>query len=111
MSIATWSHASPSARLAAVLVFCLAGCGYSIHPPYQMDIKTVYVPVFRSVTFRKDLNLMLTEAIQKEIERRTPYKVVGSPEGADTTLEGTVNYVDKNIVVENPQNLPRQLTA
>src|SRR5262249_9705660 len=40
-----------------------------------------------------------------------PYKVVGRIEDGDTILEGTVNYADKNIVVENPFNLPRQLTA
>ena len=44
--------------------------------------------------------------IQKEIKHRTPYKVVGSPEKADTVLEGTINYGDKNIVVESPFNLP-----
>jgi Lipopolysaccharide-assembly len=49
--------------------------------------------------------------VQKEIERRTPYKVVGNPAGADTTLEGTVNFSDKNVILENPYNLPRQLTS
>ena len=59
-----------------------AGCtGYSIRAPYDTRIKTVYVPVFKSITFRRDVNLMLTELVIKEIERRTPYKVVGSPRG------------------------------
>ena len=90
------------------------GCkvtGYSIRAPYDTKIKTVYVPVFKSVTFRRDVNIMLTELVQKEIERRTPYKVVGVPEGADTTLEGTINFSDKNVILENPFNLPRQLTT
>jgi hypothetical protein len=90
------------------------GCkftGYSIRPPYDTKVKTVYVPIFKSVTFRRDVNLMLTEMVIKEIERRTPYKVVGNPEGADTTLEGTVNFSDKNIILESPFNLPRQLTS
>ena len=39
---------------------------------------------------------------------RTPYKVVGTPDGADTVLEGTINFANKNIVVENPWNLPRE---
>jgi hypothetical protein len=87
------------------------GIGYSIRAPYDTKVKTVYVPVFKSVTFRRDINIMLTEMVMKEIERRTPYKVVGRPEDADTTLEGTVNFSDKNLVLENPYNLPRQLTA
>jgi Lipopolysaccharide-assembly len=89
----------------------LGGCGYSVRAPFDATIKTVFVPVFRSVSFRRDVNLQLTELVQKEIERRTPFKVVGTREGADTILDGTVNFADKNLVVENPFNLPRQLTA
>lgn len=99
----------PVALLALSLAPALAGCGYSFRPPYRNDIRTVYVPVFKSVSFRKDLNLQLTYLVQQEIERRTPYKVVGSPEGADSTLEGTVTLADKNMMVENPNNLPRQI--
>jgi Lipopolysaccharide-assembly len=95
----------------ALVALAPAGCGYSIRPPYDPSIRTVYVPVFRSYTFREDANLKLTECVIKEIERRTPYKVVGSPEGADTTLSGIIQYVEKNILVENPNNLPRHLTA
>lgn len=90
------------------------GCkatGYSIRAPYDTKIKTVYVPVFKSITFRRDVNLMLTELVIKEIERRTPYKVVGTPEDADSTLEGTINFAEKNVIVESPFNLPRQLTS
>lgn len=101
--------------LGLVLATLTTGCnilgGYSIRPPYDTKIKTVYVPVFKSITFRRDINIMLTEMVIKEIERRTPYKVVGSPEDADSTLDGSVNFSDKNVIVENPYNLPRQLTA
>jgi Lipopolysaccharide-assembly len=97
-----------------VLALLSSGClvtGYSIRPPYDTRIKTVYVPVFKSITFRRDVNTMLTELVIKEIERRTPYKVVGKPDDADTTLEGTINFSDKNVILENPFNLPRQLTS
>jgi hypothetical protein len=97
--------------LLAVIVSAAAacGCGYTIRAPFDKSVKTVFVPVFKTQSFRRDVNLNLTEMIQKEIMNRTPYKVVGSPEGADTVLEGTINFVDKNIVVENPFNLPREL--
>jgi hypothetical protein len=85
------------------------GCGYSIRPPYNPRIKTVYVPVFKSTVFARDLNIQITKLLQDEIQNRTPYKVVGSPEGADATLEGIVAIVDRNLIVENPNNLPRQL--
>ncbi len=95
----------------AVLAPGCKGTGYSIRAPYDTKIKTVYVPVFKSVTFRRDINIMLTELVIKEIERKTPYKVVGNPDDADSTLDGTINFSDKNVIVESPFNLPRQLTA
>lgn len=107
----------PSARLGGTLIMImlagtmLSGCGYTIRAPFDKSVKTVFVPVFRTQSYRRDLNLNLCEMVQKEIMQRSPYKVVGRPEGADTILEGTINFADKNIVVENPFNLPRELTA
>ena len=101
--------------LAALAVAMIAapfgGCGYSVRAPYSNEIKTVYVPVFRSISLRREVQLQLTELVIKEIERRTPFKVVGTPEGADTVLDGTINFADKNVMVESPFNLPRQLLA
>lgn len=102
---------SRRAILATPFALLAAGCGYSIRPPYDATIRTVYVPIFRNLTFRQTIHLDITEAVQKEIPKRTPYKVLGSPDGADTTLEGTVVYVDKNAIVENPNNLARQIQA
>jgi hypothetical protein len=93
------------------LIPAVVGCGYSLRPPVEPSVRTVYVPVFQSTVFQRDLNLKLTEAVQKEIERRTPFKVVGSPDEADTTLSGQIFFADKNVVLEDPNNLPRQLTA
>jgi hypothetical protein len=97
--------------LLAITLIAQTGCGYTVRAPFKTAVKTVYVPVFRSISFRRDENLQLTELVIKEIERRTPFKVVGSPEGADTLLDGQVNMTDKNTVVENPYNFPRQLSA
>ncbi len=104
------------ARAAVVAALALAGpglsgCGYSIRPPYDRTIRTVYVPILKSYSFRKDINLELTRQLQQKIEHRTSFKVVGSPEEADAVLEGTINYVDKNLMVQSPYNLPRQLAA
>jgi hypothetical protein len=115
-------RAARAALVAACLILSSsAGCGqpsylrkpfgYSFQAPYSTEIKTVYVPVFRSITFRRDVNLQLTELIIKEIERRTPYKVVAKKDEADTILDGTINFADKNLMVENPFNYPRQLQA
>jgi hypothetical protein len=101
-------------RAVALLILAMAllpGCGYSIRAPFDKSVRTVFVPVLKTQSFRRDLNLNLTELIQKEIRNRTPYKVVSRLEDADTILEGTINFADKNIVVENPFNLPRELNA
>lgn len=107
----------PAARLSGTLIMImlvgtmLSGCGYTIRAPFDKSVKTVFVPVFRTQSYRRDLNLNLCEMVQKEIMQRSPCKVVGRPEGADTILEGTINFADKNTVVENPFNLPRELNA
>lgn len=105
-----WTLGRPARAAVFALAFLAAqGCGYSVRPPYDPGIRTVYVPMFTANVFRRDLNQQLTELVIKEIERRTPFKVVGSPEGADSTLEGAIAYADKSLMVENPNNLPRHV--
>jgi len=80
--------------------FCLlpfsSGCASyhfgnaSLFPP---DVTTVYVPMIESHSFRPDLGEALTEAVCKEIEKQTPYKVVGNP-NADSIL--TVRLIQDN---------------
>ncbi len=105
-------HRRECLRLAvATLAAAVAGCGYSVRPPYNSSIRTVYVPVFKSYRFRTDLNIQLTQMLIEEINRRTPYRVVSDPAKADARLEGTVAFDDKNVLVENPYNLPRHILA
>lgn len=99
------------AILAVTVVLSPLGCGYTVRPPFDRSIKTVYVPQFKSQRFRRDLNLQLTNLLITEIQNRTPYTVVGSPEGADARLDGVITLDDKNLVVESPNNLPRQLSS
>ncbi|WZP00502.1 LPS assembly lipoprotein LptE [Isosphaeraceae bacterium EP7] len=97
--------------LLALGLSMVAGCGYSVRPPFDKSIRTIYVPVFRSVTFKRDVNFQLTELVKKEIANRTPFKLVNDPDAADTILDGEVNFADKNLIVESPFNLPRLLNA
>ncbi len=85
--------------------------GWHMQAPYDTsEVKTVFV-YFKTQTFRRDLQLMLTEAVTKEINMRTPFRVVGKPEQADSILKGVITVTDKNLVVEAPTNLPRELNA
>lgn len=94
----------------AVASAASAGCGYSFRAPYDKSVRTVFVPMFKTQSFTRDVEKDLTRQVQQEITRRTPYRLVHHLEEADTVLTGTINYVDKNIIVEAPTNLPRQLT-
>ncbi len=86
--------------------------GWHMQAPFDTsEVKTVFV-YFKTQTFRRDLQLMLTEAVTKEINMRTPYTVVGDPTKADSILRGRDHGLgDKNLVVEAPTNLPRELNA
>jgi hypothetical protein len=78
----------------------LSGCaGYQLgnRSLYPADIHTVYVPVFQSNSFRRNLGERLTEAVVKEIETRTPYKVVSDP-NADSTLSGKLVEETKQVL-------------
>ena len=99
------------AMVVVMSVLASGGCGYTVRPPFNPTIKTVYVSMVKSQRFRRDLNIQLTELVKNEIQNRTPYRVVGRPEGADATLSGVITFDDKNIMVESPNNLPRQLMA
>ena len=92
--------------LATPLALFAAGCGYSIRPPYDATVRTVYVPIFRNITFNRDIHLQVTEAVQKEIPKRTPYKVVGTPDGADTPMLGAVKAASMDAVATGARVRP-----
>ena len=92
----------------------LAGC---LSGPYQFgartlfpeDIETVYVPVFDSISYRPGLGEELTEAVIKEIQKRTHYKVVSSLSSADTILTGKITNESKHLIFESLQADPREM--
>jgi len=67
----------------------------SLYPP---EIKTVYIPGFQSNSFRRNMGERLTEAVVKEVQKRTPYKVVSDP-GADSVLSGCIVQDSKRVLV------------
>ncbi len=101
------------ARLLAVMLIAMsAACApykFGTRSLYASDITTVYVPVFSSNSFRPDLGERLTEAVIKEIERRTPYKVVNTP-NADSVLSGQLVRDTKRITIESATDEAREYT-
>jgi Lipopolysaccharide-assembly len=87
----------------------LTGCaGYQFgnQTLYPSDIHTVFVPIFESDSFRRDLGERLTEAVAKEIELKTPYKVVGTP-AADSILEIRLVGDTRKTLAQNHFDDPR----
>lgn len=97
--------------LAAALCLSVSGCaGYQVgtRSLYTPQVRTVHVPIFQSDSLRRYLGERLTEAVVKEIELRTPYKVVPR-ERADTVLSGRIVEDRKEVVAENRYDDPRDL--
>jgi hypothetical protein len=82
--------------------------GYSTVPNYDPNIRTVYVPIFQNRTNYRGIEFQLTQAVIREIEAKTPFKVVHQCETADTELLGTIAVQNKAILNRNQQNLVRE---
>lgn len=114
----TWnpSNADLMAHLSRLLLVCVAltlslGCfGYRIGTKnvYRTDVRTINVPVIRSDSYRPELGVMLTEAVQKEIERRTPYKLADNSV-ADSILSIRLTNDSKRVIAETNTDEPRLL--
>lgn len=89
----------------------LTGCmGYQVGAGslYAPDVTTVYVPMIDSDSYRRDLGERLTEAVVKEIELKTPYKVVSTPD-ADSILSARLITDTRRTLIENAFDDPRLL--
>jgi hypothetical protein len=78
-------------------------------PNYDTNIHTVYVPVFKNITLWHGIEFQITEAVVREIHKRTPYRVVSDCSAADTELTGTVINLTKNILNRNQLNEVREV--
>jgi hypothetical protein len=111
---------SPKSALALLLALppvVLTGCeggghfnilGYSTRPNYNTEIRTVRVPIFKNDTFYRGLEFQLTEAVIRQIELKTPYKIVTAGCAADTELTGKITTYSKNLIIPNQLNEVRE---
>jgi hypothetical protein len=106
-----------TAALCGGLALALTGCGYVVGSPYGPEVRTIHVPTFTNDAYkaaytndgyRRGFELQLTEAVQKQIQLRTPYKLVDEP-GADTRLSGRLVSVSKRVANQNQYDDPREL--
>ena len=84
--------------IASVCFVTFASCetdpsvGYSSSSLYPKQFQSIAVPIFQNSTMTRDMEFMLTDAIVKEIQVRSPYRVVNK-QVADTLLTGTITSV------------------
>ncbi|GIW96005.1 MAG: hypothetical protein KatS3mg110_4046 [Pirellulaceae bacterium] len=97
--------------ISAFLATNLLGCaGYQLghQALFLPEVRTIYVPVFQSDVYRRQLGEWLTEAVVRQIELRTPYKVVHTPD-ADTVLYGRIVSEQKHVLAEDRNDNPRDI--
>lgn len=104
--------ASASAAVATALlatIFAVAACGYRHEALYPVDVRTLAVPIFENRSFYRGIEFDLTEALIKQIELQTPYKVVAES-GADTILAGSIVRVDQDVLSRSEEGgVPQEL--
>jgi hypothetical protein len=94
--------------IVAIGALALSGCGYSSKPLYNRSVTSVAVPVWANRTYRREWELRLTEAIDKDIEAQTPFKVAPVDQ-ADTTLTGEIVSIDEAVLTRRyGLNIPRE---
>ena len=96
------------ALLLSLLV--LSGCaGYQIgnESLYRNTIQTIYVPMVKSNSYRRYMGERLTEAVVKQIENNTPYKVVQDSH-ADAVLNIELVDYTQSIAITDKWGGPRQ---
>lgn len=94
-----WIQLCSMMIVTAAVMLAIPGCatdpteGYASMTVFRDDVRTVAVPIFENHTFVRNVEFDLTDALIKEIESRTPYKVVDRAR-ADTILIGHVRQVE-----------------
>jgi len=81
---------------AVVGVGLVGGCaakpteGYAWGDAYGKDVESIAVPIFENQTYHRDLGIELTEAVLKEVQRRTSWETAPRTRAA-TVLNGVVS--------------------
>lgn len=86
--------------IVALLGFC--GCaemgGYSNESLFPDDVDSVCMEMFDNQTFRRGVEYVLSDALAKRIEAKTPYKIVSSRDRADTVISGQIASIGELVL-------------
>ncbi len=104
-----WGHRSAMLLLVLTVAASLPGCGYATGGQYPEQYQTVAVPIFENRTFYRRVENELAEALVKQIEQRTPYKVTDAAR-ADTVLTGRIRQIEQEMVARHRRGgLPEEM--
>jgi hypothetical protein len=94
-SLATAAIAAAILAAPCLLCGCAASpeAGYAPSSPYPARYRSVALPIFRNQSYLRNFEFDLAQALVKEVELSTPYKV-SSEVSADTVLRGTITAID-----------------
>jgi outer membrane lipopolysaccharide assembly protein LptE/RlpB len=76
-----------------LVLAAVEGCGYRLEGRgvfLPKHIRKVAVPIFENKSFERDLEIVLTEAVLREINRRGGVTLVQDAAQADAVLRGTI---------------------
>ena len=106
-----WTTFIRSLTLVISGVTSLAGCGYSTARPFPDHVQSVHVKIMQSKEFRRDLEFVLTEAIQKRINLDTPYRIAPLKK-ADSVFSGEILEVRNRTLGDDfDTQLPRETAS
>lgn len=97
----------PGRAAPAVLAVALAaaGCGYHVAGTANVlpeDVHTIAIKPWANASTQYKLSDYITEAVTRELNTRTRYKVIADPAKADAVLSGAVANMFSGATVSDP---------
>jgi len=88
--------------LSSVLCLLSCGCtamtGYSNKSLFPEEVSSVCLEMFDNKSFRRGVEYELSDALAKRIEAETPYKIISSPDQADTVMSGQIVSIEESVL-------------
>lgn len=75
---------------------------------HTAQVSSVHIDLFENDTYRRGLGPWLTEAVAREVQNRTPYRIADA-QTADSFLRGRLVSDRKSVVIESPNDDARDL--
>lgn len=91
---------------AVIPLLVVSACGYRWGFVRPEGVRTIAVPVFENDTFRRGVEIALTEEVSKEIAERSGF-LLESADRADALLKGRILAIQDQVVQQAPQGQVR----